>query len=227
MIDLESKIALWDSFCNEHGVLAKGVPLFKCDELRVDVIPYGLNRRFALKRSDEMEALVISEVEKVLKDFIDGSNLYEGLIYIMFWSEGDRVVPLYIGKSEKYGRKSRSLSQNIRSIRANGSKFCRWGYNYAYHIGDLSAVVCQGHSKDSVTHKYQKWATRLFKVFPATSPELKRQTFFWISAWKSGSTGPWKDVGATSLTFLEYLLIGLASDTFPEILLNEEGVNRA
>ena len=36
----------------------------------------------------------------------------------------------------------------------------------------------------------------------------------------------WRGYGATLLTFLEYQLIGVASDLFPEILLNAEGVNR-
>ena len=38
--------------------------------------------------------------------------------------------------------------------------------------------------------------------------------------------GLWTDYGARSLTFLEYLLIGVASDLFPDALLNTEGVNR-
>ena len=38
--------------------------------------------------------------------------------------------------------------------------------------------------------------------------------------------GIWRDFGPTRLTFLEYLLIGVASATFVKDLLNEEGVNR-
>jgi hypothetical protein len=56
---------------------------------------------------------------------------------------------------------------------------------------------------------------------------LKRDTFFWMQAWKRGMVGIWEDYGPTSLTFLEYLLIGVASDRFPGILLNNEGVNRS
>ena len=82
--DLDKKIALWNGFCEEHGVAEKGVPLFKCDGLRVEIISYGRNNRFILRRSEEMEALVINEVEKVLLDFKEGGNFYEGLIYMMF-----------------------------------------------------------------------------------------------------------------------------------------------
>jgi hypothetical protein len=66
----------------------------------------------------------------------------------------------------------------------------------------------------------------LFAAFPSETPQLRRETYFWIKAWKHGSTGIWKEYGETSLTFLEYLLIGVASDLFPDLLLNEEGVNR-
>jgi hypothetical protein len=44
-------------------------------------------------------------------------------------------------------------------------------------------------------------------------------------AWKGSNVGVWKDLGATRLTFLEYMLVGVASMAFPQ-LLNHEGVNR-
>ena len=110
-----------------------------------------------LKRSEEMEALVIEEVEKVLLDFEQRGNSYEGLIYVMFWKEDKKVIPLYVGKSEKYGRKKGNLSENMRNIRVNRGKFCRWRYNYAYHVRDLSAIGCEGHSEKYKTTKYQKW----------------------------------------------------------------------
>jgi hypothetical protein len=223
---LDKKLAFWNSFCEEHDILDKGVPLFQCVGDKVDVFPYGNNHRIILKRSQEMETLVVNEVEKVISDFKVGSNTYEGLVYLMFWKEGNGVVPLYIGKSEKYGRKGGNLSANIENIRNNHSKFCRWGYNYDYHIGDLSAVVCEGHPENKIRSKYRKWAETLFESFPTSSPDLKRQTYFWITAWKLGDIAPWKEVGSTSLTFLEYILIGLASSIFPGTLLNEEGVNR-
>jgi hypothetical protein len=47
------------------------------------------------------------------------------------------------------------------------------------------------------------------------------------SAWSSNNLGPWVEFGPTRFTFLEYLLIGLASSAFGEVLLNREGRNRA
>lgn len=220
------KLALWDNFCREHRVAECSVPLFATSGGSVSVKSYGRDGRTLLERSPEFDRLVIAETGKVLRDYETKAGEYDGLIYMMFWPEGGRVLPLYIGKSEKYGRGGGNLSANIAKIEINHGKFCRWGYNYAYHIGDLSAVVCPGHPPEKMNPKYAKWAGKLFDSWPSGAPQLKRETRFWVEAWERGGTGIWKEYGATSLTFLEYLLIGVASDIFPEHLLNSEGVNR-
>lgn len=109
---------------------------------------------------------------------------------------------------------------------ATNNFFCRWEDNYAYHIGDLSAVVCPNHSILKINLKYKKWANRLFESYPTPYPTLRRATYFWIHAWENGRVGIWKEFGSTSLTALEYHLISVASTVFPESLLNQEGVNR-
>ncbi|KAA9022941.1 hypothetical protein [Niallia endozanthoxylica] len=223
---MNNKINIWDDFCSIHKIIEQGVPLF--DEVNgiVKTFKYGKNQRNILKRSSQMDSLIIEEVEKVVSDYNQKTEKYDGLIYIMFWKEDSKVIPLYIGKSEKYGKNGGNLSQNIKNIRGNQANFCRWGNNYAYHIGDLSAVVCKEHPTNKMTKKYRKWADMLFKEFPSEVPRLKKETYFWIKAWSKDDIGVWKEFGNTSLTFLEYLLIGLASDIYPEFLLNEEGVNR-
>lgn len=221
---MDNKRIKWKDFCAEHLVLEQGVPLFQTSaQKKVEVFPYGTNRRLILKRSDEMESLVIQQSSIVVDDYYKGTDQYDGLIYMMFWKLNGEVIPLYIGKAEKFGKKGGNLSENIKG---DSGKFCRWGYNYAYHIGDLSAVVCPGHIEGRKTRKYERWADKLFQTIQTDSPELKQQTYFWISPWSKNSIGVWKEFGKTSLTFLEYLLIGLASEVFPEILLNDEGVNR-
>lgn len=223
MID---KLQLWKEFCDRFRIIESEVPLFQVINGCVEVFEYGSTKRSILRRSKQMDQLVINEVDKVIKDYNEHTDVYDGLIYMMFWKENGTVVPLYIGKSEKYGRKNGNLSENIKNIKNNNSKFCRWGYNYAYHTGDLSAVVCEGHPEDKKTIKYTKWAETIFELFTDTSPILKKPIYFWMTAWNKNDVGPWIEFGQTSLTFLEYLLIGLASDVFPEVLLNDEGVNR-
>jgi hypothetical protein len=224
-IQAQTKKAIWDDFCSRYNIASNGVPLYETENNIVITFPYGINGRQMLKRSSEMDALIVNEVSKVIGDYASGKNEYEGLVYMMYWKDGSDVIPLYIGKSEKLG-KSKNLSENIKDIARNNGKFCRWGCNYAYHIGDLSAVVCTGHEESAKRIKYRKWAERLFVDFPTETPTLKRQVWFWLTAWRNGDVGIWKEYGATSLTFLEYLLIGIASDLFRDYLLNEEGVNR-
>jgi hypothetical protein len=114
----------------------------------------------------------------------------------------------------------------IKGIERDASKFARWGDNYAYHIGDLSAAVLPGHDPKHIEPKYRMWASTLFKSYPSETPVLRRPVYFWAKAWSCDEVGPWADFGATRLPFLEYLLIGLASSAFGDFLLNREGHNR-
>jgi hypothetical protein len=233
------KLNLWKRFCEKHKIADTGVPLFSISNNSVNIVEIDIDRRVKLaaihkvkKRqilllSPQMEKLVISEVKKVLDDFSTGSEQYEGLIYMMYRLQNGQIVPLYIGKSEKYGKKGGNLSVNIKRIERNKGKFCRWGYQHNYHIGDLSAIVCNGHPVEKQMLKYRKWAGRLFNNFPTDTPCLKFPVYFWTTAWEKGGIGIWEDFGSTNLTFLEYLLIGVASDLFPNDLLNDEGVNRS
>ncbi len=225
---MSAKLRIWNRFCDEHQV-EDGVSLFSGKNGVVDVTNYGSSGRPVLKRSAQMERVVVSEVAKVISDFEAGGDQYDGLIYMMFWSEDGQVLPLYIGKTEKYG-KSENLSANIRSVRLRGNGqiggdayFARWGYNRAYHLGDLSGVVLEGHRSPK---KYLRWASQLFEEFPTQRPKLTRATYFWCKAWDAREAGIWEEFGPTNLTFLEYLLIGVASDLFPQYVLNNEGVNR-
>ena len=36
------------------------------------------------------------------------------------------------------------------------------------------------------------------------------KVYFWVKAWERGEVGIWEEFGAISLTFLEYLLVGVA-----------------
>jgi len=222
------KLKLWIDFCKRFRIREKGVPLFHAENGVVSIsrIGRGAGRRF-LQRSMQMDELIVSEAQKIIHDYADGQDGYEGLICLMYKVRGQLVIPLYVGKSEKFGKGGGNLSANIKNIERNQHKFCRWGYGYAYHLGDLSAVVCTGHPKEKRAQKYKRWADRLFKQYPTDEPKLKSPVQFWIKAWKKGETGIWPEFGPTTLTFLEYLLIGVASDLFPQRLLNDEGTNRS
>jgi hypothetical protein len=214
----------WNRFCEQQGIKQQAVPLFAADaDGQVDLIRIGRQEKAILARSQAMEEMVGGIAGLISNDHRQSGKEYEGLIYLMFKREEEQIIPLYIGKSEKYGQDGKKLSANITRAR---DKFCRWGYNYAYHLGDLSSVVCLAHPPAKNSLKYQSWAKVLFEAFPTAQPRLKFPVWFWMKAWSGNEAGPWLEYGATSLTFLEYQLIGVASKAFPEHLLNREGVNR-
>ncbi len=214
---------LWDDFCVRWGVVDSSVPLFHCDEnLVVKIKTVGKSARQVLCRSALMEALVIEQVTYLLEDVQQEHTTYDGLIYMMHYVEDGLVKPLYIGKTETRGRKN-PISVNVKGISKNKNKFARWGDNKQYHIGDLSEVVLNGGQNN----KYENWANALFECYPTPNPTLNRQTYFWCMAWSSSYTGIWEEFGPTHLTFLEYLMIGVASSAFGGLLLNSEGQNRA
>ena len=121
----------------------------------VEVFAYGRDARPMLRRSAEMESLLADTVERVLAS---SDAVTEGVLYIMHRLDAaGRVVPLYVGRAGRVGRNG-GISANLVSIRTNTGKFARWGYNYAYHMGDLSAAALPGHAV-KVTRKYQRWLT--------------------------------------------------------------------
>ena len=219
---------LWDTFADQHKIRDAWVPLFSTSTSGiVQTKKIGTtNVRNILCRSEQMESLIVKECAKLVDDWTSGTHVYDGLLYIMAIEDIESIVPLYIGKAESYGKKAGNLSVNIKGVDRDKSKFARWGDNYAYHIGDLSAVVLPGHDPKHIERKYLSWATELFNDYPNENPILKRPVYFWAKAWSSDEIGPWQDFGATRLTFLEYLLIGLTSSAFGERLLNREGHNR-
>ena len=180
-----TKLALWDRFCSEHRVAERGVPLFAAAaDGVVEVFPYGRDGRPMLRRSAAMEALVMETVEAVLAAAPADA---EGLLYMMHRLDGcGRVVPLYIGKAGRHGRAGAAVSANIASIRANAGRFARWGYNYAYHLGDLSAAALPDHDARKLQPKYARWARRLFHEAPTAAPRLRTEVRFWCSAWVRG-----------------------------------------
>ncbi len=219
---------LWDSFCADHRVAESAVLLFEADDnylARTREIGQT-SKRHVLNRSPEMESLITRETERLVEDWKSGKHEFDGLIYMMFWNRTGKVVPLYIGKTETVGKGQNNLSANIANLAGDKGKFARWGDNYAYHIGDLSAAVLPGHPEAKAAEKYKAWAKALFETTGTESPKLREPVYFWTKAWRRSAVGIWGDFGPTRLTFLEYLLIGVASAVFPDTLLNREGRNR-
>jgi hypothetical protein len=226
---LSTTLLLWNRWCEAQNILAQSVPLFDCDDSsRVRTRRIGSsNPRPVLCRHPEMDALMLRQTALLVNDWKSKQNQYDGIIYMMFAPQTNgEVLPLYIGKAETLGKGDGNLSANLIGIEKDRSKFARWGDNYQYHIGDLSAAALVGHAVDKISPKYSRWAADLFDEIPTENPRLKEDVRFWVKAWKTTDIGIWSEMSPTRLTFLEYLLIGVASSIFGDRLLNAEGRNR-
>jgi len=217
------KQAIWDKFCSRFSIPETSVQLFATDAKgNVQHKPVGKDQRPILKRSDECDAMILSVTDVLVDDWTTGAHQFDGMLYMMGWKQSGKFAPLYIGKTETFGKTERNLSANIKNLHSDKSKFARWGDNYAYHLGDLSACVLPGHSEEKKTLKYQAWADCLFRQHT----QLNQTVFFWAKAWKPAHIGIWEEYGATPLAFLEYMLIGVAGQISPN-LLNKEGMARS
>ncbi len=219
------KTQLWNNFAVQHQIADECVPLFDVKNGQVTIMQYGRNDRIVLKRSAEMDALMRSLGDRMIQEFRDSRVVHDGILYMMLKCDAESVVPLYIGKAEIYGKGDKNLFANISDLVNGTDKFGRWGYNYAYHIGDLSAVTLAGHPENKKSAKYEAWRDGLF-VLEDGSVRPKFDIMFWACLWGPDSQSIWYDYGKTKLAFEEYLLIGVASDVFPAALLNREGRNR-
>lgn len=215
---MTSKNEVWQEWAGRYLDTENPTPLFETDEkLSVQYKNYGKDDRRILKRSEEMEGLVRREGRKVINDWSTADDTYDGLIYLMYWLKDGDVIPLYVGKAGKYGRDNEGLSANLRGLRGSSTgKFARWGDGHYYHIGNLSAIIFD-HDKNQ-KQKYEKWADQLF----GEGRQLRRQVYFWTKAWQQDDAGLYHDF-EVPLEQLEYQLIGLVSDLYPDQLLNSEG----
>jgi hypothetical protein len=221
-----AKAMLWQRFTSQHDIVSGCVPLFETKEGQIATMPYGRDGRIVLKRSTPMEGLMRELGRQLIWQHQESKISHDGILYMMLQREEDRIAPLYIGKAELFGKGDKNLSANISDLKSGNGKFGRWGYNYAYHIGDLSAITCPGHAATKKTIKYAAWRDQLFQNNDDVITP-KSEIMFWATLWGPSSQSVWLDYGSTKLAFEEYLLIGVASDVFPAILLNREGRNRS
>jgi hypothetical protein len=218
---MPTKRSIWKRWVDEYVDVSDPTPLLETNsDNRAITKEYGKNDRDILKRSQGMNEDLRDEATKVVEDYHAEDDTYEGLIYMMYRLRDGDLVPLYIGKAGKYGKDGERLSANLRNFedgRSSTAKFARWGDGYAYHIGNLSAVVLD-HSDDKKSGNYCDWADRIFD----DGLKIDEPTYFWTKAWRHDDTGLYYDF-EVSLEHLEYQLIGMAADLYGDRLLNREG----
>ena len=220
-----NKMKLWNRFIDAHRVIDEAVPLLSIRDGAIVVFSYGANNRPMLRRSQEMGLLLRTLGKTLVAEFNSSMLIHDGILYMMLTRHDQVVVPRYIGKAEVIGKGDHNLSANISDLITGDGKFGRWGYNYAYHLGDLSAACLPGHPDSKRTRKYARWRDGLFDI-KDDRVRPKSELLFWATLWSPERSSIWAEYGSTRLAFEEYLLIGIASDLFPDYLLNSEGRNR-
>ena len=192
----------------QPGVTA---PLFSTEADGLTVQTHTRGTRVVLTRHPAFDAAMTEVVEAGLP-----RSDWDGLLYVMFTPGAAGPTLRYVGKAEKAGR-THSLSVNLARIRGNHGKFGRWGYDAAYHVGDLSEAVLGAGS--SGAPKYAAWRDALFTG--VGSRTLRRPVCVQLIPWQAGMRGPSGLLG--SVADVEYELIALASLTFGRELLNVQG----
>lgn len=192
-------------------------PLFDTENDGVTVRTHRRGRhldRVTLTRHPAFDAAMINMVETGLQD-----PEWHGFLYVMHTGTGESLVPWYIGKAEKRGVKN-DVSANLIRIRTDHAKFGRWGYNRAYHIGELShAVLGEAFGPGLPARSYGRWRDALFEA--VEPPRLKAPVYVHLIPWRTGMRGPSDLLG--SVAAVEYEVIALAAHAFPDVLLNTHG----
>jgi hypothetical protein len=170
--------------------------------------------RLTLTRHPEFDQAMIEMVEGGLSD-----PDWHGFLYVMCTGAGAALIPRYIGKAEKKGVKH-DVSVNLVRLRTDPSKFGRWGYNSAYHFGELShAVLGEAFKPGKHAGSYGRWGEALFaSLMP---PVLREPVFIHLIPWRTNARGPSGLIG--SVAAVEYELIALAAAEYPVELLNTQG----
>ncbi len=118
---------IWDRFCERMQIYKSSVPLFQHSGDRiVESKVIGIkSQRSVLCISTQMKHMICSETDKLVDDWKNSRNDFDGLIYIMCLKDSGKVLPLYIGKAETVGKGNGNLSANIKNIHLDYSKFAR------------------------------------------------------------------------------------------------------
>lgn len=207
---------LWSDWTRRYVETEDPAPLFETDdELQVQVDTYGEDDRRVLQRSDTMEIRLKVAGRKLVRDWTDGADEYEGLILLMYWLEDGEVVPIHVQREHTTRSKSEALNPHLQDLRGSRTvNFARWGDGLDHFIGGLSAVV---FDQDAIQRRrYRRWAAHIF----AEGRRLERPVYHMALPWHEDDEGPYFDY-ELGLKQLEYQIVTMARELYEEMPLNE------
>jgi hypothetical protein len=212
---------IWKKFLS--WVIQEDVNLFEYDEQLIVKTKMDNKGRRIFLRSQGMNELIIEKVWKVHDSYYDENEISaDGLIYLMYKKQRGIVIPLYIGSTQTVGR-SGNYSANLKGVHngRNLKAFARWGDDSSRHIGGLSYSFFNYRDQNSNNQKHEGWIKSLFtkENYDMGVPQLKNQIFFAIREWY-----PFNRINGFEnipISFMEAIFISIASDLYPDYLINK------
>jgi len=198
----------WDSFWN--SIIVEDMLLFDKNGNKPTIIKTKTKCKSRFKHSEKIE----NHIKSIIQEVKDQTTKHKGVIYMMYYLNNNRRVPLYIGKSEFKGR-TRKYSANATSLNPAGP-FLRWGARPDYHLGDLY----EAYRGNKTTLKYKDWSKAIFDSNGNFIKEIYL-TMIPLSTMKIPTCS-----FPTSVTQTESTLITWAGHLFPKDLLNRDGKER-
>ena len=120
--------SIWLKYLKRYDIINSSSDLFQNDQMVCEVKEKNKNSSIPiLVRHPLMENKIIEQVSIIENDYGSKQNLYEGLIYMMFTLRQNQLIPLYIGKTETFGKSNKNLSANIKNLKTNKKLFCKMG----------------------------------------------------------------------------------------------------
>ena len=140
----------WDSFWS--SLIKEDMLLFDKNGNKPTILKTNGKTKSRFKHGEKIE----SHIKSIIQEVKDGITKDKGVVYMMYYIDNGRRIPLYIGKSEFKGRK-RKWSANATSLNPAGP-FLRWGSRPDYHLGDLY----EAYRGNQISLKYKDWNNSIF-----------------------------------------------------------------
>jgi hypothetical protein len=198
----------WDSFWNL--LIKEDMLLFDKNGNKPTILTTNSKYKSRFKHGNKIE----NHIKSIIQEVKDGTTKDKGVVYMMYYLDNGRRVPLYIGKSEFKGRK-RKYSANATNLNPAGP-FLRWGSRPDYHLGDLY----EAYRGNKSTLKYEDWNNSIFD----SNGEFKKETYLTMTSLDKMKVPIM--AFPTSVTQTESTLITWAGHLFPNDLLNRDGKER-
>lgn len=162
----------------QHAITSDKTPREVCQDVPYNFQPFDVMRIREL--SEQHQFVWVNDIDSHwTKRTPLGQSEINGMLYIMYTITDDKVIPKYIGISQRDSIDGDQLNWNFQNVRRD-SVFGRWGYGSSQHLGELSKAVFADEYEESPKPKYERWKNDLFV---GQSAVLKKQLYINLLPW--------------------------------------------